>query len=103
VACFPHLLALFQVADFSHKLLLVNELEVSGADLGFHISNRLVNLLSRLVGSSLVPDILSLLELTKQWEKEKKKKKESKGKGKEKEKEKEMKIRNGKWEADSSR
>jgi len=83
VACFPHLLALFQVADFSHKLLLVNELEVSGADLGFHISNRLVNLLSRLVGSSLVPDILSLLELTKQWEKEGKK---GKGKGKRKRK-----------------
>ena len=83
MACFPHLLALFQVADFSHKLLLVNELEVSGADLGFHISNRLVNLLSRLVGSSLVPDILSLLELTKQWEKEGKK---GKGKGKRKRK-----------------
>ena len=83
MACFPHLLALFQVADFSHKLLLVNELEVSGADLGFHIGNRLVNLLSRLVGSSLVPNILSLLELTKQWEKEGKK---GKGKGKRKRK-----------------
>jgi len=59
-----HLLALFQVADFGHELLLVDELEVSSADLGFHIGNSLINLLSGLVGSSLVPDVFSFLDLS---------------------------------------
>lgn len=40
-----HLLALLQVADFSHVFLFVNELEGSAANLGLHVSNGLVNLL----------------------------------------------------------
>jgi len=44
-----HLLALLQVADLGYVLLLVNELEVSPADLGLHVGDGQVHLLRRLV------------------------------------------------------